>query len=158
MEATEVYKNMIKGNTWVLMGDWNVSLNVSDHSEGGACKTNDMLEFQECLKEIEVEDINWIGFMGKFSNARVVFLPHLTFDHCPALLEIPNAINKTKKLLDLPILLLISLNSSNFLRNIRTCLLRTKEWKVKLKEIQTKIDADPHNADLRNEEAMILKE
>ncbi|GJU17368.1 RNA-directed DNA polymerase, eukaryota, reverse transcriptase zinc-binding domain protein [Tanacetum coccineum] len=77
-------------------------------------------------------------FICKFSNAHVVFLPYLTSDHCPALLQIPNAVNKPKKLLDLPIL--------------------TEEWKDKLKEIQTKIDVDPHNVDLRNEEAMIHKE
>nr|GEW25763.1 RNA-directed DNA polymerase, eukaryota, reverse transcriptase zinc-binding domain protein [Tanacetum cinerariifolium] len=34
----------------------------------------------------------------------------------------------------------------------------TKEWKDKLKEFQTKVDAEPHNADLRTEETNILKE
>ena len=52
------YKSLVKNRPWVLMGDWNVSLHNGDHSEGGSCKTNDMIDFQECLDHIEVEDIN----------------------------------------------------------------------------------------------------
>ncbi|GKC91464.1 RNA-directed DNA polymerase, eukaryota, reverse transcriptase zinc-binding domain protein [Tanacetum coccineum] len=146
-KTLKVYKQLIKGKTWILMGDWNVSLNVSDHPEGGSCKTADMLYFQECLEEIKVEDINrnclhftWIQstldpgngilkkidrvlgnseFMGDFPIAYATFLPHLTFDHCRAI---------------------------------------TEEWKSKLKSIQTKVDVEPHNVDLRKEEASILKE
>lgn len=110
---------------WVLMGDWNVSLHDRDHSEGGSYKTNDMVDFQECLDNIEVEDINstgvhftWvqsrlnpsngimkkidrvmgnIDFMSMFSNSYAHFLPHLTSDHSPAVLIIPNMTRKKHK-------------------------------------------------------------
>ncbi|GKC50268.1 RNA-directed DNA polymerase, eukaryota, reverse transcriptase zinc-binding domain protein [Tanacetum coccineum] len=52
------YRRVIDDKLWVLMGDWNVSLHLEDHSEGGPCKTSDMIEFQERLEQIEVEDLN----------------------------------------------------------------------------------------------------
>nr|GEV79834.1 RNA-directed DNA polymerase, eukaryota, reverse transcriptase zinc-binding domain protein [Tanacetum cinerariifolium] len=55
------YRKDIDDKPWVLMGDWNVSLHLEDHSEGGLCKTKDMIEFQECLEDIEVEDLNSSG-------------------------------------------------------------------------------------------------
>ncbi|GJU13851.1 RNA-directed DNA polymerase, eukaryota, reverse transcriptase zinc-binding domain protein [Tanacetum coccineum] len=189
-KTLEVYKNMIKGCPWILIGDWN---------------------------EIEVEDINWTGlyftwiqskqdpnrvilkkidrilgnsrFMGKFPNAHAVFFTHLTSDPCPALLQIPNAFNKPKKAFrfanfipDKPEFMKITKDQWNM--PIKGCNLyelvkrtknmkihmknlawkkgnmfsRTEEWKNKLKEIQTKVDAEPHNADLRTEETNILKE
>nr|GEU80015.1 hypothetical protein [Tanacetum cinerariifolium] len=80
------------------MGDWNVSLNVNDHLAGGSCTTADMLDFQECLEDIEIDRIlGNVGFMGAFPSSHVVFLPHLTFDHCHAMLIIPNAIKKQKR-------------------------------------------------------------
>nr|GEY90012.1 RNA-directed DNA polymerase, eukaryota, reverse transcriptase zinc-binding domain protein [Tanacetum cinerariifolium] len=161
----EVYKNMVKGNPWVLMGDWNVSLNVSNHSKGEACKTTNIQD-----------------------PSRVLF-PHLTFDHCPALLQIPNVINKPKKAfrfanfiadkpefmqiikvqLNMPIkgcnlykLVKRTKNMKIHMKNLAwkkgSMFRETKEWKYKLKEIQTKVDAEPHNADLRTEETNILEE
>lgn len=55
------YKSIVNDDPWALMGDWNVSLNIEDHSEGGSCKTPDMNEFQECLDSIETEDMNCTG-------------------------------------------------------------------------------------------------
>ena len=57
----EKHKSLIKDDAWVLMGDWNVSLKIEDHSEGGSSMTQDMIEFQECLDRIEVEDLNSSG-------------------------------------------------------------------------------------------------
>ncbi|GJW64183.1 hypothetical protein Tco_0116067 [Tanacetum coccineum] len=84
-----------------------------------------MIEFQECLEHIEVEDINCSGihftwvqsrqnpnsgilkkidrelgnvkFMSKFPNSHALFLPHLTFDHSPAVLIFPKVMNKNHK-------------------------------------------------------------
>ncbi|GJW90667.1 RNA-directed DNA polymerase, eukaryota, reverse transcriptase zinc-binding domain protein, partial [Tanacetum coccineum] len=92
---------------------------------GGSCKTSDMIYFQECHEHIEVEDLNssgihftWIQirqdhssgilkkidrvlgnieFMSYFSNSHALFLPHLTFDHSPAVLIIPKVLNKKHK-------------------------------------------------------------
>ncbi|GJR76771.1 RNA-directed DNA polymerase, eukaryota, reverse transcriptase zinc-binding domain protein [Tanacetum coccineum] len=72
---------------WILMGDWNVSLNVSDHPEGGSYKTADMLDpGNGILKKID-RVLGNSEFMGEFPNAYATFLPHLTFDHCRAIDE-----------------------------------------------------------------------
>lgn len=44
-----VFKGIAESQPWVLMGDWNVILNTSDHSEGGSCKITDTLDFQVCI-------------------------------------------------------------------------------------------------------------
>lgn len=37
------------------------------------------------------------GLMGSFQPAHAIFLPHLTYDHCPAALIIPQTINRKRK-------------------------------------------------------------
>ncbi|GJV56857.1 RNA-directed DNA polymerase, eukaryota, reverse transcriptase zinc-binding domain protein [Tanacetum coccineum] len=79
----------------------------------------------KCLEQIEVEDLNCSGihytwvqsrqdpssgilkkinrvmgntkFMSKYINSHVVFLPHLTSDHSPAILYIPKMMRRKKK-------------------------------------------------------------
>ncbi|GJW64567.1 RNA-directed DNA polymerase, eukaryota, reverse transcriptase zinc-binding domain protein [Tanacetum coccineum] len=65
-----IYKRMIDDKPWVLMGDWNVSLHLKDHSEGGCSKTCDMIDFQECLEHIEVEDLNCFGIHFTWVQSR----------------------------------------------------------------------------------------
>ncbi|GKA45646.1 RNA-directed DNA polymerase, eukaryota, reverse transcriptase zinc-binding domain protein [Tanacetum coccineum] len=42
---------------WCIVGDMNVTLHPNKHSYGSSTMTADMMEFQDCLNEIEVEDI-----------------------------------------------------------------------------------------------------
>ncbi|GKA59161.1 RNA-directed DNA polymerase, eukaryota, reverse transcriptase zinc-binding domain protein [Tanacetum coccineum] len=165
----------------------NVSLNTEDHSEGGSCKTNDMSYFQECIEHIEVEDLNcsgiyftWVqsrqdpssgiikkidrvlgnvNFMSIFINLHAIFLPRLTSDHSPTLLVIPKVKKRKSK----------AFRFSNFITNKSEFLsvvqdnygnLHEKviELREKLSEIQKSMDKDPHNASIKKQEAMILKE
>ncbi|GJX35395.1 RNA-directed DNA polymerase, eukaryota, reverse transcriptase zinc-binding domain protein [Tanacetum coccineum] len=52
-----LYKKIEGDSTWAIMGDVNVSLNLEDHCEVISHFTQDMLEFQECINDIEMEDI-----------------------------------------------------------------------------------------------------
>nr|GEW25381.1 DUF4283 domain-containing protein [Tanacetum cinerariifolium] len=120
-----IYKTIVSNYPWVFMGDWNVSLNVYDHSAGGSSKIANMLEFKECIEKIEVEDLNSFGlhytriqsrlnpssgilnkldrvlgnnnFMGTFSSTHAIFLPRLSSDHCHVVLIIPNMLTKKRK-------------------------------------------------------------
>ncbi|XP_071695720.1 uncharacterized protein [Rutidosis leptorrhynchoides] len=119
------HKAFAKSYPWVLMGDFNVILKVDEHSAGGSSMTEEMNEFQECVNNIEVEDICSSGFhftwtkslknpncetlkkldrimaneefVTNFSRAHALFQPYLISDHSPALLIIPDGlINKPK--------------------------------------------------------------
>ncbi|GKA44583.1 RNA-directed DNA polymerase, eukaryota, reverse transcriptase zinc-binding domain protein [Tanacetum coccineum] len=48
-----IYKAMINDGPYVIMGDLNVSLNLDDHSEGISSMTQDMEEFKDVLKKID---------------------------------------------------------------------------------------------------------
>ncbi|GJS12272.1 RNA-directed DNA polymerase, eukaryota, reverse transcriptase zinc-binding domain protein [Tanacetum coccineum] len=99
-KTLHTYSSIVNNNPWVLMEDWSVSLNVGDHSAGGSCKTADMTDFKECIENIEVEDLNFLGnssFMGTFQTAHAYFLPHLSFDDCPAVLKILDILTMRKR-------------------------------------------------------------
>ncbi|GJX57300.1 hypothetical protein Tco_0287197 [Tanacetum coccineum] len=55
-----MHKYIVNGKPWGMMGDMNVTLKINEHSEGMSHSTLDMQEFQECVAEIEMEDINTI--------------------------------------------------------------------------------------------------
>lgn len=120
-----LFKRIIGQVPWTIMGDVNVCLNLNDHSEGISHYTQDMVEFQDCINDIEMEDINSSGLhytwtksllnpdntvlkkidriMGnsnlfsQHNNANAVFLPYGISDHSPAILNIPQVMIRKKK-------------------------------------------------------------
>ncbi|GJX81501.1 RNA-directed DNA polymerase, eukaryota, reverse transcriptase zinc-binding domain protein [Tanacetum coccineum] len=118
-------KRIVGSSAWVIMRDVNVSLNLEDHSEGMSNITQDMIDFQECVNDIEMEDINCSGlhftwtksllnpnasilkkidrimgnnpFLSKFSTANAVFLPYGISNHSPAMLKFPQAMTRKSK-------------------------------------------------------------
>ncbi|GJX84964.1 RNA-directed DNA polymerase, eukaryota, reverse transcriptase zinc-binding domain protein [Tanacetum coccineum] len=53
----ELWGNM----PWIMMGDMNVTLKPNEHSCGGSSLTSDMIEFNDCINNIEMEDITSFG-------------------------------------------------------------------------------------------------
>ncbi|GKA61309.1 RNA-directed DNA polymerase, eukaryota, reverse transcriptase zinc-binding domain protein [Tanacetum coccineum] len=49
--------NSINNKPWALMGDFNVTLRVDEHSAGGAFASADMQQFQAYMNDIEVMDL-----------------------------------------------------------------------------------------------------
>ncbi|GJS75909.1 RNA-directed DNA polymerase, eukaryota, reverse transcriptase zinc-binding domain protein [Tanacetum coccineum] len=118
-------KIISNGVPWCILGDFNVSLKVEEHSNGSSTITNEMNEFLEVIQDIEVEDILSSGFhytwtksrmnpkcktlkkldriminedfMEKFPSSHGIFLPYLISDHSPAVLKIPKGMVKRKK-------------------------------------------------------------
>nr|GEU34116.1 RNA-directed DNA polymerase, eukaryota, reverse transcriptase zinc-binding domain protein [Tanacetum cinerariifolium] len=58
----EIQKRITFGIPWVNLGDYNVTLNVSEHSNGSVNPFSEMAEFQDCVNEIEVKDLHSEGF------------------------------------------------------------------------------------------------
>ncbi|GKC07650.1 putative reverse transcriptase domain-containing protein [Tanacetum coccineum] len=98
-----LHNRVVAGRPWVLLGDFNVALNIEDNSSGTSGITCGMGDFKDCMEEIEVSDLNQI---------------------CTIL---GNLFDKMVKL------------------------------REKLDEIQTALDKDPTNTELRVEESHYLK-
>lgn len=50
-------KAVIQDNPWMLIGDFNVTLKINEHSTGSSTTTNDMQDFLDYVNDIEFEDI-----------------------------------------------------------------------------------------------------
>ncbi|GKB41518.1 hypothetical protein Tco_0886460 [Tanacetum coccineum] len=119
----------------------------------------------------------------------MLFLPHLTSDHCPAMLIVPNALKMQKRAFkfanfitdkleflqimkdnwDIPVkgckMFKLVKRTKNMKKHMKklawkkgNLFCRTDECKEKIKKIQSDVDGDPHNVELRIEESNALKE
>ncbi|GJX04521.1 hypothetical protein Tco_0190437 [Tanacetum coccineum] len=48
----DLHKNMVRGKSWVLMGDFNVALNLEDIFSGSSVMNASMIEFKDCVANI----------------------------------------------------------------------------------------------------------
>nr|GEZ68719.1 hypothetical protein [Tanacetum cinerariifolium] len=177
-----VSKGTVVNQPWMLLGDFNVTLKVEEHSTRGSFMSQDMNEFRECVNKIEVEDVYCSGlfytcikspskpstsilrkldkvlaneeFISSFSQAHAKFLPYLVSDHSPVVCCIPNVlIKKVAKKLKLlkPYMNKINWKNGNLFDNV-------VKFREKLKELQTLVDSDPHNVDLKKAKAGCFNE
>ncbi|GKA96079.1 sugar transport protein 13 [Tanacetum coccineum] len=119
-----VHKQVTCGSLWVLMGDFNIALNLEDYHSGPSTMSSTMVEFKDCVYNLEVMDLNSTGmhytwnqkpkegggvlkkldrimsnieFMDSFPGAYAIFQPYRIFDNSPAVLKIPGStFNKPK--------------------------------------------------------------
>ena len=109
------HSSIVNGEPWVLLGDFNVALNIGDCSDLNAARDGEMEDFRVCLETLELDDIaskgmfyTWIqkrldpnsgilkkldralgnlSFISSFDNCFAEFLPFMTSDHCPVVLN-----------------------------------------------------------------------
>ncbi|XP_022014977.1 uncharacterized protein LOC110914496 [Helianthus annuus] len=113
-----VHKAFVNDKPWCIMGDFNSALNIEDNSMGTSSISIGMRDFQECVDNIEVVDINRMGihftwtqkpkngvgllkkldrvmgntaFIADFPNSVAMFKPYRLSDHCPCILSFPDA-------------------------------------------------------------------
>ncbi|XP_024976366.1 uncharacterized protein LOC112514263 [Cynara cardunculus var. scolymus] len=111
------HKHVVKDAPWFIMGDFNAALDPKDSSSGFSGPPRGMDDFRECVRNLEVEDINFKGLfftwsknpngtggllkkidrvlgnshsLAHFPSASVIFLPYQSSDHCPAVLTLPS--------------------------------------------------------------------
>nr|GFA66454.1 RNA-directed DNA polymerase, eukaryota, reverse transcriptase zinc-binding domain protein [Tanacetum cinerariifolium] len=58
----EIHKRFASHYPWVLLGDFNVTLDVAEHSAGMANRSQDMQEFFDTTNNLEIDDICNSGF------------------------------------------------------------------------------------------------
>ncbi|GJR74233.1 RNA-directed DNA polymerase, eukaryota, reverse transcriptase zinc-binding domain protein [Tanacetum coccineum] len=144
----EIHKRVAGQHPWVLLGDFNVTLDVSEHSAGMANRSQDMQEFFDAVNSLEIDDICSSGFHYtwtkslknpkcsvlkkldrimineefsiQFKKAHGIFLPYMISDHSPAMLIIHDGYYVKKR----------SFKFSNFISKKKefTDIVR-KEWK-----------------------------
>nr|GEV83963.1 RNA-directed DNA polymerase, eukaryota, reverse transcriptase zinc-binding domain protein [Tanacetum cinerariifolium] len=121
----EQQKYIVGNCTWLILEDFNVTIDISEHSAGGSYRTLDMQELKDTMNSIEMEDICSNGFhftwttslknpkcntlkkldrmlvneefMQNFPKAFGVFLPYIILDHSPVVLIIKDGAPKKKK-------------------------------------------------------------
>ncbi|GJZ33099.1 RNA-directed DNA polymerase, eukaryota, reverse transcriptase zinc-binding domain protein [Tanacetum coccineum] len=77
------------GNSWIIMGDFNVTLKVAEHSNGrGGISYFTLKKLDRIMVNEE--------FMDKFQQGHGLFLPYLVFDQPPIIVKIPNGMKKRK--------------------------------------------------------------
>ncbi|XP_071698715.1 uncharacterized protein [Rutidosis leptorrhynchoides] len=163
-----IHSRIAANVSWCLMGDFNITRKASEHSSGCSHDTEDMIEFNKCVNDIEVDDIGSSGFhftwtkslknpncsilrkldrimcnetfISTFPQAYGVFLPFLVSDHSPAVLNVPNGISRRKK-------------SFRFMNHVAN---KVQELKEKLVECQTAVEKSPHDPVLRKDASDIL--
>ncbi|GJZ13731.1 RNA-directed DNA polymerase, eukaryota, reverse transcriptase zinc-binding domain protein [Tanacetum coccineum] len=108
-----------------IMGDFNVTMKVEEHSSGGSQVTSEMQDLIDCANEIKIEDVNstglfftWIksplkletrimkkldrilvneSFMNSLKEEFGHFMPFLTSDHSTVVLTIPKSLTKKRR-------------------------------------------------------------
>lgn len=118
-----LHNHFVANRPWVLLGDFNVSLNIEDSSKGSSSISMGMTEFKDCVNDTRIEDINKSGihftwnqrpkamsgilkkldrimgngeFISQYTNA-YVFKPYRLSDHSPVILIIPFGIKRKHK-------------------------------------------------------------
>nr|GEU89064.1 hypothetical protein [Tanacetum cinerariifolium] len=139
-------KKIVGNNAWLMMGDMNVTLSLNEHSAGSSCMSSDMNDFKDCINYIEMKDI---ASSGLFFTWTKNLSKDKTESSTRALKKL-DRIMRNEEFIDKD-LKILTWKDGNIFDKVN-CL------KMQLKDVQLRIDKDPYDKDLRNEERKCLSE
>ncbi|GJV37905.1 hypothetical protein Tco_1410382 [Tanacetum coccineum] len=157
------YKNYIQNRPWCILGDFNVSLNADEKSTGLSYIDTGMRDFQECVEAIEVSDVNSTGLRftwnqkpkgndGILKKIDCIMANRIQHVFCGSyewlgfwMFKVVKRLKMLKKLLRK-----LLYDHRNLHENVN------KLW-LELDKVQTTLDLDPSNLELREEEASYLQ-
>ncbi|GKD05404.1 hypothetical protein Tco_1180378, partial [Tanacetum coccineum] len=164
-----LYKLVVRGMPWTLLGDFNVALNLEDTCFGSSSLSTDMVEFKDCVADIEVIDINCSGlhymwnqkpksgggilkklghiignveFLDTFPGAHAYFQPYRISDHSPSVTSKLKALKKPLRKL---------VHDHGNLHD------RVNKLRLELDEVQKALDLCPTDQNLCDEEAIYVQ-
>ncbi|GKB48156.1 hypothetical protein Tco_0898909 [Tanacetum coccineum] len=76
-----MHKRASRTLPWAIMDDMNVTLKLKEHSNGGSSITEDMKDFDDCVNQVEVEDIRSSGSFYTWTKSlknpnNILVIPH----------------------------------------------------------------------------------
>ncbi|KAI3723868.1 hypothetical protein L2E82_35629 [Cichorium intybus] len=167
-DSLAAHKHVVKVAPWIVLGDFNVALDMEDSTAGAYGISRGMDDFRDCVNRIEMEDLNFKGlfytwtkspngfggilkkidrvlgnpcFVASFPSASITFLPYRSSDHSPTVLSLPL---RSCSSLNPPLRKLLRFQGNIFTKVIS---LRTE-----LDRVQIALDQDPFNRDLRDKQ------
>ncbi|GJV02850.1 RNA-directed DNA polymerase, eukaryota, reverse transcriptase zinc-binding domain protein [Tanacetum coccineum] len=169
---------IVADDTWALMGNFNVALNVEDCTNSFSIKDKDMQDFRRCLEILDLEDIaaygmfyTWIqkrdnpktgilkkldrvlgnsNFIARYGSSYANFLPYVTSDHCPVTLVYPET--KACKPKSFRFVNFLA-DKENFIPTVKNnWFIDVKVLRAELKKVQQSLDKYSDSVQLREEE------
>ncbi|GKF65143.1 RNA-directed DNA polymerase, eukaryota, reverse transcriptase zinc-binding domain protein, partial [Tanacetum coccineum] len=58
----QISKRIVNNNSWIIIGDFNVTINPNEKSTGASVMTREMGEFCDAIQSLEIDDICSSGF------------------------------------------------------------------------------------------------
>nr|GEV94593.1 hypothetical protein [Tanacetum cinerariifolium] len=134
------HKVMVHNQPWILLGDFNVALNVEDSLSGSSSMMSAMCDFKDCVEDIEVMDISSSGLQYTWTQKpkAVVKFPNIVASK-PKPFKMYNFLTYKPRMKLLKKLIRKLLNGQG---NIHE---RVANLRVKLDAIQMDLDTDPLN-------------
>nr|GFA71333.1 hypothetical protein [Tanacetum cinerariifolium] len=167
-KALNQHKCYVRNCPWCLLGDFNATLYLEESTSSSSRMDIAMREFKECVDNIEVLDVPSTGlqytwnqkprgldgifkkldrimanmdFLSEFVGTHAIFKPYRNSDHSPFILCIPMKLKNMKK----PLRRLLFEKG-----NLHANVIRLR---AELDQIQSSLDKDPFNLNLREQEA-----
>nr|GEU88108.1 hypothetical protein [Tanacetum cinerariifolium] len=171
----KLHKKVVSGLPWVLLGDFNVELNMEDICMGSSSMNSAMCDFKDCVQSIEVMDIHSTGLHFTWNQKpkgrndvlkkldRIMGNLDFVDTYQGRFLELLNThwnasivghsmfqVTQKMKIMKKPLRKLMH-NHGNLHE-------RVNQLKLELDEVQKALDRDPSNSHIRDEEVVYVQD